>query len=80
MGIDYSSVTEVPGNKVTQDQIDRMFHRYHFASNFCEGKEVLEVACGAGQGLGYLALKAKRVVGGDCTEELVRLAKDHYGN
>jgi ubiquinone/menaquinone biosynthesis C-methylase UbiE len=55
-----------------------MFHRYHFASNFCEGKEVLEVACGAGQGLGYLAGKARRVVGGDYTEKLVQAARDYY--
>ncbi len=53
MGIDYTTVTEVPGNQVTQEQLERMFHRYCFASNFAEGKDVLEVACGAGLGLGY---------------------------
>jgi ubiquinone/menaquinone biosynthesis C-methylase UbiE len=55
-----------------------MFHRYCFAASFCEGKDVLEVACGAGQGLGYLARRARRVVGGDCTEKLVRAARDYY--
>jgi ubiquinone/menaquinone biosynthesis C-methylase UbiE len=78
MGIDYTTVTEVPGNQVTQEQLERMFHRYCFASNFAEGKDVLEVACGAGLGLGYLAKKAKRVVGGDYTENLVKVAKDYY--
>ena len=78
MGIDYTTVTEVRGNQVTQEQLERMFHRYCFASNFAEGKDVLEVACGAGLGLGYLAKKAKRVVGGDCTENLVKMAKDYY--
>ena len=78
MGVDYSTVTEVPGNRASHEQLARMFHRYHFASNFCEKKDVLEVACGAGQGLGYLARKARKVVGGDCTEKLVKAAREHY--
>jgi len=80
MTVDYSTVTEVPGDKATQEQLARMFHRYRFASEFCEGKDVLEVACGAAQGLGYLIRRAKRVVGGDCTERLVRSASEHYRN
>ena len=78
MGIDYTTVTEVPGNRVTREQLERMFHRYHFASLFVEGKEVLEVACGAGLGLGYMARKARRVVGGDYTENLLKAAKGYY--
>jgi ubiquinone/menaquinone biosynthesis C-methylase UbiE len=80
MAIDYSTVTEVPGDKATQEQLARMFHRYRFASDFCEGKDVLEVACGSGQGLGYLAKKARWIVGGDCTERLVRSARQYYRN
>ena len=78
MGIDYSSVTEVPGHKVTNEQLARMYHRYRFAVEFCNGKDILEVACGAGQGLGYVARHARRVVGGDYTEDLVRDAKRYY--
>ena len=80
MRIDYSTVTEVPGNRVTQEQMARMFHRYRFAASFCEGKDVLEVACGAGQGLGYLARKARRMAGGDCTHNLIWSAKGYYKN
>ena len=80
MTVDYSTVTEVPGDKATQEQLERMFHRYRFAADFCEDKDVLEVACGAGQALGYLARKARRVVGGDCTERLVVSAKEYYKN
>lgn len=40
---------------------------------------MLEVACGPALGLGYLARHARRVVGGDYTESLVRLAAAHYG-
>ncbi|MFQ6079305.1 MAG: class I SAM-dependent methyltransferase [Thermodesulfobacteriota bacterium] len=78
MGVEYSTVTELPGDRITHEQLARMFHRYRFAANFCEGKEVLEVACGAGQGLGYLARRATRVVGGDCTEKLMMSAREYY--
>lgn len=57
-----------------------LYTRYHKAAELGEGKEVLEVACGPGVGLGYLARKAKRVVGGDYDERLLRVARQHYGN
>jgi len=78
MNIDYTIVTEVPGSKVTREQLARLCNRYYFAARFCESKDVLEVAFGAGQGLGYLAQKAKKVVGGDYTENLIKLAQKHY--
>ena len=79
MAVDYTTVTETPGNRVTQEQLVRIYHRYRFASDFCEGKDVLEVGCGAGLGLGYLAGHARRVVAGDYMERLVGMAKAHYG-
>jgi ubiquinone/menaquinone biosynthesis C-methylase UbiE len=78
MGIDYTTVTEVPGSRVTLEQLERMSNRYYFASKFCEGRDVLEVACGAGQGLGYLAKKARKVFGGDCTANLINIAQRYY--
>jgi len=69
MKTDYTSVTEIAGSKVSNEQLLRMAHRYHFAAGFCAGKDVLEVACGAGVGLGYLAKFAKRVVGGDIDQK-----------
>jgi ubiquinone/menaquinone biosynthesis C-methylase UbiE len=78
MKIDYTTVTEITGCNVTQEQLDRMYTRYRFASNLCEGKEVLEVACGTGQGLGYLAKKAKRIIGGDYDVKIVENAKEYY--
>lgn len=72
--IDYSTVTEVPGNQVTAEALDMLWTRYAFAATYCEEKAVLEVACGAGQGLAYLATKSRRVVAGDYTEALVQVA------
>lgn len=78
MGIDYSTVTEVPGNKITQEQLERAYNRYRFASEFCKDKDVLEVGCGPGIGLGYLAKNAKKVIGGDYTEYLLNTANEYY--
>ena len=75
---DYTTVTELPGHKGSREQLERLFHRYHFASQFCEGKDVLEVACGAGIGLGYLAKKAKKIVGGDIDENNLKFAYEYY--
>ncbi len=55
MGNDYVSVTEIAGDDVTQEQIDRLCNRYYWAGQYCAGKDVVETACGSGQGLGYLA-------------------------
>jgi len=79
-GPDYSEVTEVPGNRLSVEALDMMRLRYTFAGEICAGKNILEVACGAGQGLGLLAGKARSVVAGDYTERLLHLAREHYGS
>lgn len=78
--IDYSLITESPGLKATQEQIARLYQRYHFAIQFAKGKDVLEVACGSGVGLGYLAKVANKVVGGDIDEKNVALSKEYSKN
>ncbi|MEW6408955.1 MAG: class I SAM-dependent methyltransferase [Nitrospirota bacterium] len=75
---DYSTVTETPDTRASQEQITRLYTRYRFASEFCDNKDVLEVACGSGIGLGYLAKVAKWVVGGDIDENNLKLALEHY--
>ncbi|MBI4605303.1 MAG: class I SAM-dependent methyltransferase [Planctomycetes bacterium] len=77
--MDYSGVTEVPGNLITREGLRMMQARYGFAAEFCAGKDVLELGCGAGMGLGCLARRARRVVGGDYTSALLRKARRHYG-
>lgn len=76
--MDYSTVTETTGDQIKQEALEMLCTRYAFAANFCEGKDVLEVACGTGQGLGYLTKKARKVIGGDYTESLVKAASGHY--
>ena len=79
MGRDYSTVTEITGTRLTREGVAMMHTRYRFATEHASGSDVLEVACGAGQGLGGLQRLARRVVGGDCTFDLLRGALEHYG-
>jgi len=78
MAIDYGIVTERPGLSVTPEQLAMAYTRYSAAARFCEDKNVLEVACGPGFGLGYLAKKARRVVAGDIDDKLLQIAQKHY--
>ena len=55
-----------------------LYTRYHWAGALSQGKDVLEVACGPGVGLGYLARHARSIVGGDYDERLLRRAQAHY--
>jgi len=80
MLIDYLSVTELPGSYVSQEQIDRICNRYYWAGKYCHNKDVLEVACGTGQGLGYLSKIAKSLNAGDYSEKILEIARKHYGN
>lgn len=76
--VDYTLITEAPGAKATKDQLARLYQRYHFAKQLSTDKLVLEVACGSGIGLGYLAKNARKVVGGDIEEKNVNLAQTLY--
>ena len=77
---DFRIVTEISGESVSARQVGRFVQRYYWAGEFCTNKDVLEVACGAGQGLGYLASVAATVHGGDITPALTLKAHSHYGS
>jgi len=76
--VDYSGVTEVAGTRVTREALSMLYTRYAFGATVAEGDDVLDVACGGGSGLGYLAKHARRVVGGDYTAPLLAHAARHY--
>jgi len=78
MKTDYTQVTEIPGNKGSKENLRMLYTRYKWASEFVKDKKVLEVGCGPGIGLGYLAKKAKRVIGSDCDANLVKIARNYY--
>ncbi len=72
---DYSTVTEQVGDLISQEALSMLYSRYRYASQYCAGKRVLEVGCGPGIGLGYLAKHATFVVGGDYTKSLLERAR-----
>ena len=74
----FAFVTEMPGNRVTPEQLNMIACRYAWAADLVEGLDVLEVACGPGLGLGHLASRARRVTGGDYDAECLRISGTHY--
>lgn len=79
----FSIITERPKDGASQEQLDRFYQRYAFALPFAKGKTVLDLACGAGIGLGLLASESTKVIGGDIDPENVASAQavaSHYPN
>lgn len=75
---EFYKVTDSPLNRATNDQLATLYTRYELAVKYAEGKDVLEVACGAGVGLGRIAQVARRVVGGDIDERNCAIASETY--
>jgi SAM-dependent methyltransferase len=76
---DYTSITELPQSMLSEEQALRMAHRYHLAVEMASSRRVLEVACGAGSGLGMVAQVARSFCAVDYTHAVLRVAADHYG-
>lgn len=75
----FTTVTEIEGQPISSEQMNRMCHRYHWAAQYAVDKDVVEVACGAGQGIGLLSSKAKSLLAGDVSPEVLAAAKQTYG-
>jgi SAM-dependent methyltransferase len=75
---DFTIITETPGVGATQDQLAILYTRYHFAASWVKGRDVIDVACGTGVGLGFLAREAAQVTGGDLDAVNCRLAAETY--
>lgn len=54
------------------------WHRYHFALPLVAGRDVLDIACGAGYGSALLARSAARVTGADLSPAAVDHARTRY--
>lgn len=53
-------------------------NRYRFACNLIKGKDVLDIACGAGYGSHRMAQVAHSVMGADISEEAIKYCKESY--
>ncbi len=75
----FLNVTEIKGQGISQEQLERMCHRYYWATLDCAGQDVLEAACGAGQGLAMLGKTARSLVAGDYSPEVLAIARNTAG-
>ena len=71
----FSDVTELNGQMISQEQLLRFCNRYQWASKHIKDKDVLELACGGGQGLNLLSEIAKSVTAGDVDNHIVEKAQ-----
>jgi SAM-dependent methyltransferase len=78
IGGTFVDITETAGDLVMPEQVQRLTNRYHWASGYCAGKDVLEIACGTGPGLGLLVAAAKSVAAGDLCEDWIRVAEAQF--
>lgn len=67
----------IPGSMTGSIALEH-WHRYAFALGLCEGKDVLDIACGEGYGSALLAKRARSVVGADVSAEVVEHARAAY--
>jgi ubiquinone/menaquinone biosynthesis C-methylase UbiE len=72
---DYSTVTETWGLPASPEQLAMQYFRYRMASELAPGGTVLEIGCGSGMGLPYLAERTRLAVGGDYTMSLLQEAR-----
>lgn len=77
---DYTDVTELAGDEVAPEQVERVARRYAWALPYCAGKDVLEAACGTGPGLGLVARRANSLAAGDISDAMVQRVRAHYGS
>lgn len=78
--MEFTGERVVPG-KTPETIYDEHFYRYVFAAEFTKGKVTLDVACGTGYGVDYLATKgARKVVGVDISLEAVNYGWERYGS
>jgi SAM-dependent methyltransferase len=76
--VSFADITETAGDSVTAEQVQRLTNRYCWASGYCAGKDVLEIACGTGPGLGLLISSSKSVTAGDLCADWIRAAEAQF--
>lgn len=72
---DFTTVTETWGLPASPEQLAMQYFRYRMAADLSANRDVLEIGCGSGMGLPYLGERARFVVGGDYTMDLLREAR-----
>lgn len=76
----FEDITELPGSLISAEQLYRMYNRYSWTADLSKGCDVLEVACGAGQGVGLVGRQARSIQAGDFSEKILEYAIAHYAD
>lgn len=75
---------EFTGERFTPECVREIWyehmHRYALAARLCEGRRVLDAACGEGYGSALLAGRAASVTGLDLSEEAIAHARHRYAD
>ena len=74
---DYRSITEDWNTPASREQVAMQYTRYRIAADLSKGKRVLEVGCGAGMGLDFLAHRATLTVGLEFSDAIATQAVRH---
>ena len=75
MNAAFSEITETPGIGATREQLAMLATRYNLAARYARSGAILEVACGTGIGLGFLADAGGAVTGNDIDLNNVQIAR-----
>lgn len=78
--MEFTGERAIPGDPKWQHLFFEHMVRYIFASQFMEGKRVIDIGCGTGYGSAYIAKNAAEVVGIDSSKEAVEYASSHYAD
>tara|TARA_B100000900_G_C20587478_1_gene720202 strand:- start:1208 stop:2020 length:813 start_codon:yes stop_codon:yes gene_type:complete len=76
----FINVTATSKSIDSRYQLESMVVRYSWASNFCKGKDVLEIACGTGQGLSLILPYSKTLKACDISKKMIKIAKKTYSD
>jgi ubiquinone/menaquinone biosynthesis C-methylase UbiE len=74
---DFTTTTETWGLGASPEQLAMQYFRYRMAAELAPGGIVLEVGCGSGMGLPYLAARSRMMVGGDYMMPMLLEARSH---
>ena len=75
----FVDVTEIEGQQISAEQLDRTCHRYHWAAREVAGPYAVEAACGSGLGLELLLESAAHLSAGDYSPEVLESARATLG-
>jgi ubiquinone/menaquinone biosynthesis C-methylase UbiE len=75
---DISIAVQTPREHATRLELAMLWTRYAWAAGHSAGKDVAEISCGSGAGLGWIARMARSVRAGDPDDANCYLAQETY--